>query len=59
MLTPRTDGFSAAQNIQPSIPDVVPGPALDPTVVTNNPVEFWSDLAKLVHSGRTCEPSAM
>ena len=41
---------SAAQNINPSIPSVVPAPA-GATVWTNVPVESSNELLNVVHSG--------
>src|SRR5690349_16122792 len=41
---------SAAQNMKPSMPAVVPAPA-GATVCTQPPAAFWSDAAKLTHSG--------
>ena len=46
---------SAAQNIYPSIPDVVPAP-FGATVRTYVPVVFSSDELKLVHSGAGLRP---
>ena len=57
VVTPRVDGFSAAQNMYPSNPGVVPAPA-GAAVCTQPLVEFCRDWLKLVHSGRTLEPSA-
>ena len=54
----RVEGISAAQNIYPSIPEVVPAP-LGATVRTNVPVEFWSEFAKLLHSGAMFVPLTM
>ena len=56
VVTPRVDGRSAAQNMNPSMPRVVP--TRGATVWTNEAVAFWSDASKFAHSGRTCEPSA-
>ena len=49
---------SAAQNIMPSIPGVLPAPA-GATVSTYAPVEFSSELLKVVHSGAGFFPVTM
>ena len=50
MRTDRVPWHSAAQNIRPSIPEVVPAP-FGATVCTYPPVLFSSDDANVVHSG--------
>src|SRR5215471_2698591 len=55
---PCVDGVSAAQNMKPSMPGVVPAP-LGATVCTYVPVEPSSDDPNVVHSGRTREPAEM
>ncbi|MGW2561663.1 hypothetical protein ACWCXB_20890 [Streptomyces sp. NPDC001514] len=42
--SPRSDGFSAAQNMKPSIPAVVPAP-FGATFWTNDPVAFCNEAA--------------
>ena len=49
------DGHSAAQNMNPRAPLVVPAPA-GATVFTQLPVEFSSDELKVVHSGAGLVP---
>ena len=49
---------SAAQNIKPSAPGVVPAPA-GATVCTQPPVEFSKELLKVVHSGAGFFPVTM
>ena len=49
---------SAAQNIYPSMPGVVPAPA-GATVCTNVPVESSSELLNVVHSGAGFLPVTM
>src|SRR5689334_16531790 len=46
---------SAAQNVYPSMPAVVPAPA-GATLCTQLLVEFWSEALKFTHSGRICVP---
>src|SRR5215211_4673155 len=53
--TRRVAGHSAAQNMKPSIPLVVPAP-FGATVCTYEPVELISELLKLVHSGAALLP---
>src|SRR5260370_40988471 len=49
---------SGAQNINPNIPGVLPAPA-GATVSTYVPVEFSSELLKVVHSGAGFFPVTM
>jgi hypothetical protein len=49
---------SAAQNIMPNIPGVLPAPA-GATVSTYVPVEFSSELLNVVHSGAGFFPVTM
>ena len=56
MPTPRTAGRSAAQNMYPSMPGVVP--TFGATDRTNGVVAGCSAAASFTHSGRTDRPSA-
>jgi hypothetical protein len=58
VVAPRVDGFSAAQNMNPSSPGVVPAPA-GAAASTQLLVEFCRDWLKVVHSGCVLDPSAM
>jgi hypothetical protein len=54
----RVEGHSAAQNMYPRMPLVVPAPA-GATVCTQLPVDFSNDELKVVHSGAGFFPVTM
>jgi hypothetical protein len=54
---PLVDGFSAAQNMYPSNPGVLPAPD-GAAFCTQELVVFCSDVGKLLHSGRALLPRA-
>jgi hypothetical protein len=56
--TRRVDGHSAAQNMKPNMPLVVPAP-FGATVCTYGPVALVTELLKLVHSGAARVPVTM